>query len=264
MQPENHSEGSRSALRERTPPAPAATGTQSASRRPSISCFRATANGRQIGEFASERPNSGAAASGAPSDSAFVRWPTGCDRHRDAPYLFFHRSPCYTDRPKCDTGRAEFVSARNLESSSDVRSRRDAFRPLPDRVSCISAARARPCSTGSMPAISAARCCCASRTPTANAPPTPRSRRSSTGSPGSGSIGTATSSINSGAPRAIAKSPKACSPAVAPIIATRARRNSKRCAKRRASEGRQPRYDGRWRDRAAVARRRRASSRSSA
>ena len=54
---------------------------------------------------------------------------------------------------------------------------------LPPRppATCTSAARARRCSTGSMPATPAARCCCASRTPTASARPRPRPRRSSTG-----------------------------------------------------------------------------------
>ena len=52
--------------------------------------------------------------------------------------------------------------------------------PRPPAI-CISAARARRCSTGSMRATPAARCCCASRTPTASARPMRRPPPSSTG-----------------------------------------------------------------------------------
>ena len=40
-----------------------------------------------------------------------------------------------------------------------------------------------------------------------------------------------------------------CSPRAAPIAATRRPRNSTRCARSRALEGKPMRYDGRWRDR---------------
>ena len=63
--------------------------------------------------------------------------------------------------------------------------------PPPRPASCISAARARRCSTGCSPAITAASSCCGSRTPTRPARPRRRSTRSSTGCAGSASIGTA-------------------------------------------------------------------------
>ena len=65
---------------------------------------------------------------------------------------------------------------------------------------------------------------------------------------GSASIGTATSSINSRAPAVTPRSPSNCWRRARPITATPARRNSTRCASWPASEGRPPRYDGRWRD----------------
>ena len=78
-------------------------------------------------------------------------------------------------------------------------------------ASCISAARARPCSTGSMPSGMAAGCCCASRTRTGSGPRKRRSRRSSTACPGSGSRGTATWSISSPGSPGTARWPRTCS-----------------------------------------------------
>ena len=74
-----------------------------------------------------------------------------------------------------------------------------ASRP-PRPASCISAARAPPCSTGCSRAITAASSCCGSRTPTRRARPRRRSTRSSTACAGSASIGTGTNitSRNSG------------------------------------------------------------------
>ena len=74
-------------------------------------------------------------------------------------------------------------------------------------------------------------------------------RRSSTGSNGSASTGTARRSASSIALSTIAKSRNSCLRAAAPIAATPAPRSSRPCARQARLEGKPMRYDGRWRDR---------------
>ena len=83
----------------------------------------------------------------------------------------------------------ESALERKHQSTRTDRSSRASRPRRPD--SCISAARARPCSTGCSPAITAANICCGSRIPTAPARPSRRSTPSSTASNGSGSVATA-------------------------------------------------------------------------
>ena len=99
--------------------------------------------------------------------------------------LLRHRSPAprrYTLRHAYATrAAASRHGAGSFHVSAWFRCHRSSpvSRPRPP-ASSISEARAPPCSTGSMRAGAAARCCCGSRTPTASAPPTPRSPPSST------------------------------------------------------------------------------------
>src|SRR5712671_1738832 len=72
---------------------------------------------------------------------------------------------------------------------------------------------------------------CGSRTPTGRARPPRRSPRSSTGCPGSASIGTARSSTNSPARRGMPRSRASCSPRAAPITAIARRRSSGQCGR---------------------------------
>ena len=68
--------------------------------------------------------------------------------------------------------------------------------------------------------------------------------------PGSALTGTARRSASSSAQRAIAKSPRACSPRAPPIAATPRRKSFEQMRERSSAlEGKPMRYDGRWRDR---------------
>ena len=82
-----------------------------------------------------------------------------------------------------------------------------ASRPRPP-ASSISAARARPCSTGSTRAITAAGSCFGSRIPTRRARPRRRSTRSSTACAGSGSTGTSKPISSRNSPPGTPRSPQ--------------------------------------------------------
>ena len=118
-------------------------------------------------------------------------------------------------------------------------------------ASCTSAARARRCSTGSTPGTPAARCCCASRTPTASARPTRRPTAILDGltlaRPRLGRRGRSTSSRARARHREVAEELRAH--AARPITATRRPHELEAMRETARAEGRPPRYDGRWRDR---------------
>ncbi len=174
-----------------------------------------------------------------------------------AAYAAKYRARCAKGEVRLPAARPDLGACVQRSPTGDRRCPIGAICPIPSSPALpprrpafsTSAERARRCSTGSMRAAAAARCCCGSRTPTASAPPRRRSTPSSTGSPGSASIGMARPSTSSPAPRATARWRSNCWPTGIAYRCYATPEELTAMREKARGEGRTRLYDGRWRDR---------------